>query len=665
MSTNNTPSEEFPIEAVEEIDVIAKEWIQEQSDKEVKRIHDVGSSVLPLKIKNCGIISNFDNKKPKAINRVEVDTNCDLSKVQQIMVSPPIAYPHKENFNYVNLVLVTSQPIPLLVPYLYKTNMKVTQPAREVGGRNYPSKEVVLKNDLKDYLLINKNGIRSRFTIHEYHDAILQRQYKKSYFYNTTLNKHKKKSHPKKLAIFDFDSTLFFSPLLSPTIWHADLIRLATAESVYGPGWWRDIRSLDLGPFEELKSNAWNGFWNESVVQEARDCIDDPNTMTVILTGRRYHPFHLLIPAMLESKGLQFDLIGLRPDPEHVSDNHWEVRKGQQKLTYNLAGSVFKSTMHFKTCFILNLIHNVSSIRQVTMWDDRIHHVHRFRQYLDALVRKQTIYEGDVVYVPGIRPKYNPYWEKNVIGHIIETHNKALMEYTQEGTKNGKIEQRMKWPRSPVKENTIAANIVEKEDPLGACSEKPMQLTPLPAATVIKLSKKATDDLRSAYQAVFDKQLKEKRQKMLWKDFGGEEPEYFGDYVYLSQQVLSNAEIEVGSLGSELRVKVKAYSDSPNLACLVLKIQLDNDSKDFLLPLWYKPSEYNELFKSNNYIWKKVNDDDNKLTGKLNGKIDYVYRLGAVEKHIATKKRSRDSDEDNDDISRPVKKYLTVLKKRS
>lgn len=27
--------EEFPLEAMEEIDVVAKEWIQEQSDKEV------------------------------------------------------------------------------------------------------------------------------------------------------------------------------------------------------------------------------------------------------------------------------------------------------------------------------------------------------------------------------------------------------------------------------------------------------------------------------------------------------------------------------------------------------------------------------------------------------------------------------------------------------
>lgn len=66
---------------------------------------------------------------------------------------------------------MTSQPIPFLAPYLYQTNLKVTQPEREEQGRKYASKEINLKNDLRDYLLINKKGERSRFTIHEYHDV--------------------------------------------------------------------------------------------------------------------------------------------------------------------------------------------------------------------------------------------------------------------------------------------------------------------------------------------------------------------------------------------------------------------------------------------------------------------------------------------------------------
>lgn len=100
------------------------------------------------------------------------------------MVSPAIPYPHKQHFNYVNvreiilkekqanltqLILVTGEPTPYLAPYLYHTNLKVTQPEKEEDGRKYPSKQIVLKNDLRDYFLINKNGICARFTIHEYH----------------------------------------------------------------------------------------------------------------------------------------------------------------------------------------------------------------------------------------------------------------------------------------------------------------------------------------------------------------------------------------------------------------------------------------------------------------------------------------------------------------
>ncbi|KAI9301532.1 hypothetical protein BJ944DRAFT_271359 [Cunninghamella echinulata] len=154
-----------------EIDQTAKTWIIEQVENEVKRIRDVGSSVIPLKILNCGVVANFDHKKPFAINRIELDTNIDISKIEQVMVSPAITYPHKSNFYYVNLILVTKKPIPFIIPYLYHDNLKVTQPEKEENGKKVPSKDVILKNEMKEFLFINKKGIRGRFSIHEYHDV--------------------------------------------------------------------------------------------------------------------------------------------------------------------------------------------------------------------------------------------------------------------------------------------------------------------------------------------------------------------------------------------------------------------------------------------------------------------------------------------------------------
>jgi hypothetical protein len=469
--------------------------------------------------------------------------------------------------------------------------------------------------NISDAEIVSCFQCKKTWVINFFIKGILQRQFESSYFYDQQLD-----TKPTKLAIFDFDSTLFFSPLLSPTIWHKSFIHLATAEGVYGPGWWRDIRSLDLGPFEELKKTAWEGFWNEKIVKKARECIEDPNTMTVVLTGRRYHPFHLLVPDMLEAKQLQFDLIGLRPDPEHVSDNHWKVRNGLDSLTYNLASSIFSSTMHFKTCFILNILHNVPSIKNVVMWDDRLPHVKRFREYLSALKNRRLISQDSVVYVPGIRPPYNPGWEKNVIRHIIETHNKAVLKHAKDGVEMGKSEQRISWP------------VVETEDPLSDSPDSPLKLVKLPAATIVKLSKEDTDRLQTQYKSVFAEQL----ENLEVEDLGGERAVYFGTSVYISQNVERGKSTNVGPIGTEVSVTVKAYSKVPTLSCLLLQVQVE--SGQYILPLWFKPSEYHDIFKLN-VEWIPVKEES-----VLKGKVDYEYRLGVEEKQRRTKKRDRQSD---------------------
>ena len=81
---------------------------------------------------------------------------------------------------------------------------------------------------------------------------------------------------PTNLAVFDFNSTLFLTPSPSPTIWHSSLIHALTTEGLWGPGWWRDIRSLELGPQAVLENSQWNGYWNEDIVAKARAAIADP-----------------------------------------------------------------------------------------------------------------------------------------------------------------------------------------------------------------------------------------------------------------------------------------------------------------------------------------------------------------------------------------------------
>ncbi|KAG1459311.1 hypothetical protein G6F46_007744 [Rhizopus delemar] len=615
-------AEQLAAEETEKIDIVAKEWIQAESEKEVKRIRDVGSSVIPLKTLNCGIIPNFDNKKPKAINRIELDTNVDLSKIQQIMVSPAIPYPHKEQFNYVNLILVTGQPVPFLAPYLYQTNLKVTQPEREEDGRKYPSKQIVLKNDLREYFLINKNGICARFTIHEYHNGILQRQFEASRFVN-----HPPHLPPRRLAVFDFDNTLFFSPQLSPTIWHSKIRSLVTAESVYGPGWWRDVRSLELGPLDDLKQTAWKGYWNEEIVSKARACIQDPHTMTVVLTGRRHNPFSPLVPTMLEAKGLKFDLIGLRPDPEAVSEYRWKVDGRNKELNYNLSASVFQSTMHFKQCFLVNILHHVPTIKEITMWDDRVPHLKRFKDFLNALHRKRLIDRSRIIEVPSLRPKYNPKWEKDVMTRIVETHNLALLARNC-GKTYGKIDDSQ--PR--------------EEDPL-SMTEKYLGFVPTAVATSIQLSPESMERLKQTFEPLFQESMERYGQKTTIHS-GAESPLFFGDFVQLESKIVQHA--CCGNLNQHVSLDIMGISQTSSKPWLLLKVAIKGAKRGnhyHILPLWYKPSEEDLVIRRSHH-WV---DPTNSQKIHIEGRVVHEKRITVVEstqRCDSNKKQNIDLDED-------------------
>lgn len=230
---------------------------------------------------------------------------------------------------------------------------------------------------------------------------MLDRQFAKCAFFKHDTRFDSPRPRPTRLAIFDFDSTLFYSPLLSPTIWHPTLVGALTTEGLCGPGWWRDIKSLQLGA--DVEQTRWQGYWNPGVMVEVRAALADPKTLTVLLTGRRVHPFYDLVSKMIKSQGLEFDMVCLRPDPEEPH-----------------GASVFDSTMDYKLSFLLHLLHTLPTIQSVDMWDDRPPHVRRFQAFLDQLCSDQgLIKDASVHAVHGVRPRYNPKWEHDTVERII------------------------------------------------------------------------------------------------------------------------------------------------------------------------------------------------------------------------------------------------------
>lgn len=98
-----------------------------------------------------------------------------------------------------------------------------------------------------------------------------------------------------RLAVFDFDWTLFRSPG-KPEYWRGE--------------WWPEPFSIGPPCVPERPGPEW---WNAEVVEAAQDAIRDPDTYTILLTGREEEIFEDRVFALLDQIGLRFDEAALTP----------------------------------------------------------------------------------------------------------------------------------------------------------------------------------------------------------------------------------------------------------------------------------------------------------------------------------------------------------------
>lgn len=119
------------------------------------------------------------------------------------------------------------------------------------------------------------------------------------------------------IHVYDFDNTLFTSPLPNPKIWHSQTLgNLQQPKWIMNGGWWHDHRILSATGkgLEEEEKTAWQGWWNEHIVQLVQLSMQQKDVLKVLMTGRKVAGFAPLIQRMVKSKGLEFDLIVLKPE---------------------------------------------------------------------------------------------------------------------------------------------------------------------------------------------------------------------------------------------------------------------------------------------------------------------------------------------------------------
>ncbi|KAJ2522384.1 hypothetical protein GGI11_001745 [Coemansia sp. RSA 2049] len=225
-----------------------------------------------------------------------------------------------------------------------------------------------------------------------------------------------------KVSIFDFDNTLFKSPLPNPRIWDKTLIGMLKSTDL---GWFHDSRTLDK-PYLKYTRNHWIG---ETVKQVRNEVMNSDTTLVVLLTGRSHSSYRpLILDLVSRNPDLHFDLVVLKETPTRQSPLMSPV--GSPAPNSSAARAATPLTFDYKMRVVEDIVTAFPAISQIKMWDDRINHCHRMQQYLDALkFRTGTRFsDAAVLYVPPQTIYMDPAKERRLVRSMIDAHNDHVHE---------------------------------------------------------------------------------------------------------------------------------------------------------------------------------------------------------------------------------------------
>ncbi|KZF21835.1 hypothetical protein L228DRAFT_248589 [Xylona heveae TC161] len=225
-------------------------------------------------------------------------------------------------------------------------------------------------------------------------------------------------SQIKAIHVYDFDNTLFTSPLPNAKLWNGPTLGyLQHSDSFVNGGWWHDAAILAATGegVEKEELRAWAGWWNEQIVDLVQLSMEQKDALTVLLTGRSEGPFAELIKRIVASRGLEFDMICLKP----------EVGPSNQK---------FASTAEYKKEFISDLIYTYSDAEEIRVYEDRPKHVKGFRDFftnfntallsMNRPINRKPI-TAEVIHVAEAAATLSPVVEAAEVQRMINAHNRA------------------------------------------------------------------------------------------------------------------------------------------------------------------------------------------------------------------------------------------------
>ncbi|KAF4589304.1 tat pathway signal sequence [Ophiocordyceps camponoti-floridani] len=222
----------------------------------------------------------------------------------------------------------------------------------------------------------------------------------------------------KTLHVYDFDNTLFRTPTPNSCLWDLMTVnKLFSQFAFIEGGWWHDSRFLaSIGEGREKEQQrAWEGWWNETIVGLVRLSMQQPDALCILLTGRAEKTFGELIKTMVASKGLEFDIVGLKPAASPTNET-------------------FQNTMHFKKVFLTTLVETYRDATEIKVYEDRRRHTQLFREFFDDFnepknpSRLRERLNAEVVQVTDDESaNLDPITEVAQVQQMLNHHNQALL----------------------------------------------------------------------------------------------------------------------------------------------------------------------------------------------------------------------------------------------
>lgn len=196
---------------------------------------------------------------------------------------------------------------------------------------------------------------------------------------------------------------------------------LSHPDAFVNGGWWHDSRILAAtgDGLAKEEARAWDGWWNDKIVDLVHLSMKQKDALCVLLTGRSESGFGELVKRIVAAKNLDFDMVSLKP-------------------AVGPAGERFDSTMHFKQLFLRRLMETYKGAEEIRIYEDRPKHVKGFREFLQDYNKRaqaanapRTPILAEVIHVADLTVNLDPVVEIAEIQHMINQHNEAVANRTK------------------------------------------------------------------------------------------------------------------------------------------------------------------------------------------------------------------------------------------